>query len=56
LSDVSEEGEEEDGGGEIIFHFHDFTFIVWQIPEKVDIVISTVTRETIASTVEPSNS
>jgi hypothetical protein len=28
LSDVSEEGEEEDGGGEIIFHFHDFTFIV----------------------------
>jgi hypothetical protein len=26
--------------------------ILWQIPEKVDIVISTVTRETIASTVE----
>jgi hypothetical protein len=30
----------------------EFSKIVWQIPEKVDIVISTVTRETIASTVE----
>jgi hypothetical protein len=28
MSDVSEEGKEEDGGGEINFHFHDFTFML----------------------------